>query len=58
MRAAAPRVASLLDRRDGIHVRIAYGSLIDEPALRLTAHIFAARRAPGREILGDLSPAA
>jgi len=43
---------------DGIHVRIAYGSLIDEPALRLTAHIFAARRAPGREILGDLSPAA
>jgi hypothetical protein len=39
--------------RDG-HVRVPYGSLIDEPALKPTAHMFVASKAPWHEILDDL----
>ena len=40
--------------RDGTYVRVAYGTLIDEPALRPTAHIFVGSKAPWHEILDDL----
>ena len=40
--------------RDGTYVRVAYGSLIDEPALKPTAHIFVGSKAPWHEILDDL----
>jgi hypothetical protein len=40
--------------RDGAYVRVAYGSLIDEPALKPTAHIFVGSKAPWHEILDDL----
>ena len=39
--------------RDG-YVRVPYGSLVDEPALRPTAHMFVASKAPWHEILDDL----
>jgi hypothetical protein len=35
-------------------VRVPYGSLIDEPALRPTAHMFVGSKAPWHEILDDL----
>ena len=38
----------------GTFVRIPYGSLIDEPALKPTAHMFVASKAPWHEILDDL----
>src|SRR5919197_5591083 len=40
--------------REGTHVRVAYGSLIDEPTLKPTAHIFVGSKAPWHEILDDL----
>jgi len=40
--------------RDGTCVRVPYGSLIDEPALKPTAHIFVGSKAPWHEILDDL----
>ena len=40
--------------RNGTYVRVAYGSLIDEPALKPTAHIFVGSKAPWHEILDDL----
>ena len=40
--------------RDGTFVRVPYGSLIDEPALKPTAHMFVASKAPWHEILDDL----
>ena len=40
--------------RGGTHVRVAYGSLVDEPALKPTAHIFVGSKAPWYEILDDL----
>ena len=40
--------------RDGTSVRVPYGSLIDEPALKPTAHIFVGSKAPWHEILDDL----
>ena len=39
--------------RDG-YIRVPYGSLVDEPALRPTAHMFVASKAPWHEILDDL----
>ena len=40
--------------RDGRYVRVAYGSLIDEPALKPTAHMFVGSKAPWHGILDDL----
>ena len=39
--------------RDGF-VRVPYGTLIDEPALKPTAHMFVGSKAPWHEILDDL----
>jgi hypothetical protein len=39
---------------DGTYVRVPYGSLVDEPALKPTAHIFVGSKAPWHEILDDL----
>jgi hypothetical protein len=38
--------------RDGTYIRVPYGSLIDEPALKPTAHMFVGSKAPWHEILG------
>jgi hypothetical protein len=40
--------------REGIYVRVPYGSLVDEPALKPTAHMFVGSKAPWYEILDDL----
>jgi hypothetical protein len=40
--------------RDGTSVRVPYGSLIDEPALKPTAHMFVGSKAAWHEILDDL----
>jgi len=40
--------------RDGGWVHVAYGSLVDEPALKPTKHIFVASKAPWHEITDDL----
>jgi hypothetical protein len=40
--------------RDGEYVRVAYGSLVDDPALLPTAHIFVGSKAGWHEILDDL----
>ena len=40
--------------RDGKFVRVPYGSLIDEPTLKPTAHMFVASKAAWHEILDDL----
>jgi hypothetical protein len=50
------RCSSLLywTARDGTFVRVPYGSLIDEPALKPTAHMFVASKAAWYEILDDL----
>ena len=40
--------------RGGTHVRVAYGTLADEPTLKPTAHIFVGSKAPWYEILDDL----
>jgi hypothetical protein len=42
--------------RDGTYVRVPYGSLIDEPALRPTAHMFVGSKAPWHEIHDDDLP--
>ena len=39
--------------RDG-YFRVPYGTLIDEPALKPTAHMFVGSKAPWHEILDDL----
>jgi hypothetical protein len=39
---------------DQAHVRIPYGTLIDEPTLKPTAHMFVGSKAPWYEILDDL----
>jgi hypothetical protein len=39
---------------DGTRVRVPYGTLIDEPSLRPTAHQFVASKASWYEILDDL----
>jgi hypothetical protein len=36
-------------------IRVPYGSLIDEPALKPMAHMFVGSKAPWYEILDDLS---
>ena len=41
-------------RRDDGKIRVPYGSLIDEPALKPTAHMFVGSKAPWHEILDDL----
>jgi hypothetical protein len=48
--------ASLLywTARGGTFVRVPYGSLVDEPALKPTAHMFVGSKAPWHEILDDL----
>ena len=40
--------------RNGTLVRVAYGSLVDEPTLKPTAHIFVGSKAPWHEIHDDL----
>jgi hypothetical protein len=40
--------------RDGAYVRVPYGTLIDEPALKPMAHMFVDSKAPWYEILDDL----
>jgi hypothetical protein len=40
--------------RDGAYVHVALGSLVDEPSLRPTAHIFVGSKAPWFEITDDL----
>jgi hypothetical protein len=40
--------------RDGGYVRVPYGTLIDEPALKPMAHMFVGSKAPWYEILDDL----
>jgi hypothetical protein len=40
--------------RGGAYVRVPYGSLVDEPALKPTAHMFVGSKAPWHEILDDL----
>jgi hypothetical protein len=40
--------------RDGMRVRVPYGSLEDEPALKPTAHMFVGSKAPWHRILDDL----
>ena len=40
--------------RGGTYVRVPYGSLIDEPTLKPTAHMFVGSKAPWHEILDDL----
>jgi hypothetical protein len=40
--------------RNGVYVRVPYGSLVDEPALKPTAHMFVGSKAPWHEILDDL----
>ncbi|HUZ85189.1 MAG TPA: GFA family protein [Gaiellales bacterium] len=39
---------------EGVYVRVPYGTLIDEPALKPTAHMFVGSKAPWYEILDDL----
>jgi hypothetical protein len=40
--------------RSGTHVRVTYATLIDEPALKPTVHIFVGSKAPWSENLDDL----
>lgn len=40
--------------RDGTDVRVPYGTLVDEPALKPTAHMFVGSKAPWYQILDDL----
>jgi hypothetical protein len=40
--------------RDGKYVHVALGSLVDEPTIRPTEHIFAGSKAPWFEITDDL----
>ena len=40
--------------RDGAWVHLALGSLVDEPSLRPTKHIFVGSKAPWFEIADDL----
>ena len=40
--------------RDGAAVRVPHGSLVDEPALKPTAHMFVGSKAPWHQILDDL----
>jgi hypothetical protein len=40
--------------RDGEYVHIAFGSLVDEPSLRPTKHIFVGSKAPWFDITDDL----
>ena len=40
--------------RDGEYVHVGMGSLIDEPTIRPTAHIFVGSKAPWHEITDDL----
>jgi hypothetical protein len=40
--------------RGGGYVRVPYGTLIDEPALKPMAHMFVGSKAPWYEILDDL----
>jgi len=40
--------------RDGVYVRVPYGTLVDEPALKPTGHMFVGSKAPWYEILDDL----
>lgn len=40
--------------RDGVYVHVAMGTLVDDPAIRPTAHIFVGSKAPWFEISDDL----
>ena len=40
--------------RDGAYVHVAMGSLVDDPSIRPTEHIFATSKAPWFEITDDL----
>jgi hypothetical protein len=41
--------------RDGAYVRVPYGTLVDDPALKPTAHIFVGSKAGWYEIRDDLA---
>jgi hypothetical protein len=43
--------------RDGAYVHVAMGSLVDEPSIRPTEHIFVGSKAPWFEITDDLPQA-
>jgi len=43
--------------RDGAYVHVALGSLVDEPGIRPTEHIFVGSKAPWFEITDDLPQA-
>jgi hypothetical protein len=47
-------LASVLDSACGASVRVPYGSLVDEPALKPTAHMFVGSKAPWHQITDDL----
>jgi len=40
--------------RDRKYIRIPYGTLVDEPTLKPTAHMFVGSKAPWHQILDDL----
>jgi hypothetical protein len=40
--------------REGAYVRVPYGTLVDEPALKPMGHMFVGSKAPWYEILDDL----
>jgi len=40
--------------RDGVYVHVAMGSLVDDPGIRPTEHIFVGSKAPWFEITDDL----
>jgi hypothetical protein len=40
--------------RHGEYLRVPYGTLVDEPTLKPTAHMFVGSKAPWHEILDDL----
>lgn len=44
--------------RDGAYVHVAMGSLVDEPSIRPTGHIYVGSKAPWFEITDDLPRAA
>ncbi len=54
MRCAACGSLLYWTARDVAAVRVPYGSLVDEPTLKPTAHMFVGSKAPWHEILDDL----
>ena len=53
-RCANVRLAPLLGRAGREYVHVALGSLVDDPSMRPTKHIFVGSKAPWFEITDDL----